>query len=213
MNISRMLTTWWLNRKASVAVLFDRKAAAIDDLRRILALQPRDEVTRAALGNLLAETGDTTGAMAEFQTLVQNNPKNAEAWFNLGFLHDQLDDLKPAEDAFRRAIALRPSIDRAWYGLGLILVREARLEESLDAFRRNIKLQPFSPYGYYQLGMTLHHLGRPQEARKVVEDLKKFEPKYAATLARDLERTVPLASRGPPATDSPPKEPTALPTH
>ena len=88
---------------------------------------------------------------------------------------------------------LRPSIDRAWYGLGLVLVRSGKLHEALDAFRRNIKLQPFSPYGYYQLAMTLHHLGDAAEAEKVYEELKKFEPKYAATLRRDIDRTKPQA--------------------
>jgi tetratricopeptide (TPR) repeat protein len=146
---------------------------------------------------------------------VKKNPSNAEAWFNLGFLLDQRDDLQPAEAAFRRAVQLRPSIDRAWYGLGLVLIREGRLEESIDAFRRNIKLQPFSPYGYYQLGMTLHHLGRAQQADKVYEDLKKFEPKYAATLKRDMQRTVPSAAGGNAdgaAAPSATKEETAVPS-
>jgi len=59
--------------------------------------------------------------------------------------------------------------------------------------QRNIKLQPMSPYGYYQLGMTYHHLGRSGEARKMYEKLTEFEPKYAATLKRDLEQTKPKA--------------------
>lgn len=191
--ITRTLTTWWLNRKASVAVLFDRRTSAIEDLRRIVEISPRDEVARAALGNLYAETGDQAGALREFEDLVRLSPANAEAWFNLGFLHDQRDELADAEGAFRKAVELKPSIDRAWYGLGLVLIREGRLTEAIDAFRKNIKLQPFSPYGYYQLGMTYHHLGDTVEAGKIHEELKKFEPKYAATLKRDMERTAPQA--------------------
>jgi tetratricopeptide (TPR) repeat protein len=191
--IERTLSTWWLNRKASLAVLLDRKASAIRDLRRITEIVPSNEAARATLGNLLAETGDQGAALREFQTLIERNPANAEAWFNLGYLHDQRDELRDAEHAFRRAVELKPSIDRAWYGLGLVLVRERRLQEALEAFRKNIKLQPFSPYGYYQLAMTYHHLGNTAEAEKTYDELKQFEPKYAATLKRDMRRTVPEA--------------------
>ena len=114
-------------------------------------------------------------------------------WFNLGYLHEQRDELQDAERSFRRSVELKPSIDRAWYGLGLVLIRQGRLNEAIEALRRNIKLQPFSPYGYYQLAMTYHHLGMSAEAEKVYDELSKFEPKYAATLRRDLAQTTPQA--------------------
>jgi hypothetical protein len=60
--------------------------------------------------------------------------------------------------------------------------------------KKNIELQPFSPYGYYQLGMTYHHLGRRDEALRIEEKLRGFEPKFAATLKRDIEQTPPAAS-------------------
>jgi tetratricopeptide (TPR) repeat protein len=124
--LTRFLSTWWLNRKASVAVLLDRKDRAIEDLSRIVEIDPRNEIARAAIGNLRAETGDQTGALREFLALVEVNPANAEAWFNLGFIYDQRDELEDAERCFRKSVELKPSIDRAWYGLGLVLVRSGR---------------------------------------------------------------------------------------
>ncbi len=122
-------------------------------------------------------------------------PSSAQGWFNLGFLYDKADRLEEGERAFRRAAELQPSLDRAWYGLGLVLVRDGRLAEAVDAFRRVVKLQPYSPYGYYQLGMTYHHLGRGDEAWEVHRQLSGFEPKFSATLKRDLERTVPRSNQ------------------
>ena len=55
--------------------------------------------------------------------------------------------------------------------------------------KKNTELQPFSPYGFYQLGMTYHHLGASGDAWRTVERLRQFEPKYAATLKRDIENT------------------------
>jgi tetratricopeptide (TPR) repeat protein len=64
----------------------------------------------------------------------------------------------------------------------------------VEALKKNIELQPFSPYGYYQLGMTYHHLGRREQALRIEEKLRNFEPKFAATLKRDMEQTPPALS-------------------
>jgi len=202
--LARYLTKWWLIRRAHFALLLKRDGQAIDAYRAILQVDPNDLYARSVLGNLYARTGDPTTAISEFRELLVRHPQHADSWFNLGFIHDQRDELAEAERCFRRAVALNPALDRAWYGLGLVLIREDRLEEAIAALKRNIKLQPMSPYGYYQLGMTYHHLGRSDEASKMYEQLTQFEPKYAATLKRDLESTLPQAARDP--RDSEPTE-------
>ena len=199
------LTLWWLNRRANTALIFKRTEQAIAAYREMLAIDPRYDYARIMLGNLLAEAGDAAGAIRELEKLAEISPGNADGWFNLGFLHDKADNAAEAERCFRRAVQLKPTLDRAWYGLGLVLIREGRLSEAVEALKANIKLQPFNPYGYYQLGMTYHHLGLVEEAWKVHEQLKGFEPKFSATLKRDIERT---PSRAKPSPDnlSHPKE-------
>lgn len=191
--LTRWVIKWWLKRRANFALLINRSPQAIVALRAILRVDPADVYARSVLGNLYAKQGDSSSAISEFAELVAFHPEHADSWFNLGFLHDQRDELADAERCFRRAVELSPGLDRAWYGLGLVLIRENRLQEAIVTLQRNIKLQPFSPYGYYQLGMTYHHLGRSKEAWKVYDKLSQFEPKYAATLKRDLEQTKPQA--------------------
>ena len=192
--LTRLAIKWWLKRRANFALLFNRNPQAIQALRAMLRVDPADVYARSVLGNLYARTGDQSAAINEFRELVAIHPAHADGWFNLGFLHDQRDELADAERCFRRAVELRPGLDRAWYGLGLVLIRQGRLEEAVVTLQRNIKLQPMSPYGYYQLGMTYHHLGRAEDAWKMYEKLTHFEPKYAATLKRDLEQTKPQAA-------------------
>lgn len=204
-SILTKLKVWWLHRRANTALIFKRNEQAIEAYREMSAVDPGNELALLMIGNLLADSGDHAKAAGVLQRLTQLNPDHADAWFNLGFLHDKTDQLADAERCFRRAVALRPSLDRAWYGLGLVLIREGRLEEAVDALKQNIKLQPFSPYGYYQLGMTYHHLGRSEDAWKVHEQLTGFEPKFSATLKRDLERT-PSRSTSVASNNSQPKE-------
>jgi tetratricopeptide (TPR) repeat protein len=207
-SIATKLTVWWLNRQANTALIFKRNAQAIDLYRRMLAVEPSFDEARIMLGNLLTEAGDLAGAAQELERLTQVNPGNADGWFNLGFLHDKADNIAEAERCFRRAVQLKPKLDRAWYGLGLVLIRAGRLEEAVEALKQNVKIQPFNPYGYYQLGMTYHHLGRSDEAAKVVEHLAGFEPKFTATLKRDIEQS-PSRSKSDPESSSQPKEETA----
>lgn len=191
--IGNWLAKFWLKRQVAVAVLLGRKRRSIELMQRVLQVDPDDADSRNALGNLLFEVGEPAAAVAEFVALVERQPGNADAWFNLGFVHESRDDLVNAERCFRRALELNPKIDRAWYGLGLTLIRGGRLEDAIDALKKNIELQPFSPYGYYQLGMTYHHLGRDDEARRILDRLQGFEPKYAATLKRDIDKAPPAA--------------------
>lgn len=187
--VLRWLVRGWLKMQADVALLIGLKRRALELHRQMVRLDPRDALARSTVGNLRAQLGDVDGAIAEFRALVDVDARNADAWFNLGFLLEGRDVLDEAERAFRRAVELNPSLDRAWYGLGLVLIRTDRLREAVEALKRNTKLQPFSPYGWYQLGMTYHHLGERDDAWRTYEHLKSFEPRYAATLKRDLETT------------------------
>ncbi len=185
--MSRTLERWWLTLVAMMHIVLGRKRDGVDVYRRILVLSPDDPMVLTTLGNLLAETDDVDGALATFRTLLERHPKNADGWFNLGYLLEKRGELAEAESCFRRAVELRPTLDRAWYGLGLTLIRDDRLEEAVEALKRTTKLQPFSPYGWYQLGMTYHHLGQEAKAARIHDELRKFEPRYAATLLRDMQ--------------------------
>lgn len=189
--INRAFGKLWLRTVAFTALLLGMKRRALDAYRSMVALDPSDLVARATVGNMLMEQGDREGATDAFLKLLEVKPEHAESWFNLGYIHEQRDQMSEAERCFRRALEIDPRIDRAWYGLGLVLIRAGRLREAVDALKENTRLQPFSPYGWYQLAMTYHHLGESGDAWRTHEHLKNFEPRYAATLKRDLENTRP----------------------
>lgn len=188
----------WLAVLASTAVILGRKRRALEHYEHIVALDPRDERARNSVGNLRMVLGDTAGAARAFEDLLAVNARNAAAWFNLGFIRDKRDEDAEAERCFRAAVEIDAKLDRAWYGLGLVLIRQGRYEDAIKALKRNTALQPFSPYGWYQLAMTHHHLGQSAEAWRLHQELERFEPRYAATLKRDIEQTPPRAARGGP---------------
>lgn len=165
-----------LNRQAAAQRVFD------DMLRR----EPDNAYALASRAHARAQTGNATGAIADYRALLAALPEHSAAhWFNFAFLLEQQGALDEAEAAFRRALALDAKLDRAWYGLGLVLIRLQRYDEAVTALKRNTELQPMSPYGWYQLARVQIDRAQPEEARKIIAHLKGFEPKVAAQLERE----------------------------
>src|SRR5262245_18118020 len=83
-----LLYSWWLSALASVAVFFGRKRRALDLYQQIVELRPRNERAHSTVGNLQMELGDAQAAKRTFEALTAAAPRNATAWFNLGFICD-----------------------------------------------------------------------------------------------------------------------------
>ena len=140
---------------------------------------------------MLAQAGRNEEALRDARALVQAHPtRSAADWFNFAYLLEATGGVDEAEGAFRRALELDPKLDRAWYGLGLTLIRQRRFDDAVAALKRNTELQPMSPYGWYQLARVHVDRHEPEEARKIIRHLHRFEPKVAAQLERETGLTV-----------------------
>jgi tetratricopeptide (TPR) repeat protein len=91
-------------------------------------------------GSLLLETGDLTGAISAFQTVVRTDPNFALGHFNLGIALKQKGRLKEAIESYRQAIEIDPDYAEAYQNLGVALLKAGSVLESLDTFREAIAL-------------------------------------------------------------------------
>ena len=73
-------------------------------------------------GKALRETGDTTSAIQQFQAALQQNPANAEAYYQLGLVYEGLVDVTQAIDAFKNAAKLAPKRTEITLALGARLL-------------------------------------------------------------------------------------------
>jgi len=176
----------WLKLRAIGALVLGRSGMARGLFDEMLARWPTDAYALASRAHVHAQAGRKEEALRDARALVQAHPaRSAGDWFNLAFLLEATDRIEEAEGAFRRALELDPKLDRAWYGLGLTLIRQRRFDDAVAALKRNTELQPMSPYGWYQLARVQLDRQHPEEARKIIVHLKKFEPKVAEQLERE----------------------------
>jgi len=176
---------WALNHLAAWCVLFGMREKAIELYERMLELDANDALALASIGYQRAQLGDKRAAMAAFDRLLAAHPNNVEGHFNRGFLFQERNDHERAVEALSKAVELAPDHDRALYGLALSLISLRRLDEAIPLLKRNTRLQPMSPYGWYQLARVHHELGHDDDAQKVLDHLRSFEPKVARQLARE----------------------------
>ena len=111
--------------KAEIVQFWDKERAAMDAMKRekdcvraaqlfreALALNPLHEDSHYYLANCLDAQGDTTGAIAELETLARINPSSHRAWQRRGVVlaasAKSPSQWAAAEDSIHRALKLNP---------------------------------------------------------------------------------------------------------
>lgn len=90
-------------------------------------------------------------AAVSFERAVELDPKNLDAWNNLGIVRAELGDARSA-DAWRAALRISPSYCKAHNNLGSLAYREKRWDAAIAEFRSTLAHCPDSVVAHYHLG-------------------------------------------------------------
>jgi len=80
------------------------------------------------------------------------NPRNDQAYVELGKLSVDLIKSSQAEESLNKAIALNPHNDRAYFELGRNYIYGARIKEAEESLKKAIALNPRNDRAYADLG-------------------------------------------------------------
>jgi tetratricopeptide (TPR) repeat protein len=175
-----------LKIQAVLLLALGRHKAALARFDRLLERRPLDHHALASRAHLHAQQGSFNEAVESLRVCTQTYPQEPAGWFNLGYALQQLGQQGEAGVAFRRALTIDPRMDRAWYGLALVLMDARLYQAAADALEKTTALQPMGPHGWFRLAQVRQALDQPDEALKIVEHLRCFEPKVAAQLEKGL---------------------------
>jgi tetratricopeptide (TPR) repeat protein len=164
------------------AVLYDgaqEYAEALEAFRECVKLKPDHAWARYCLGNALGATGDTDGAIAEYEKALELDSSPVEIWVNLGGTLKERGDLKRAAEKLeeaRRRHPEHPMVLNALAGLRLADDPAYRdLEKGLELARKAVELATGEGALYREkvlttLGRALLLLGEHPEAREKLEE-------------------------------------------
>jgi superkiller protein 3 len=130
-------------------------------------------------GNAAQEAENYSQAEAIYRRIIQLEPNNAKAYYQLCYVLDDQNKLDDAVAACRKSIALNSNNAETYYLLGYVLQRQGKLEEAIAAFRQAIQLDPKYAYAYNGLGNALKDQGKQEEALAAYRQAIQLDPKYA----------------------------------
>lgn len=115
-------------------------------------------------------------AISNFEQAIKEDPEFAEAYFNIGYCHDELGEHHEAVTAFKKAIQLKPDFIEAHYNLGIAYDELKQFQESIEAYQRASELKPDFFEAFFNLGVTLGKVSRHQDAVNAFKQAIKISP-------------------------------------
>lgn len=162
---------------------------AVQTLRTALNLAALDDSTSARLviiGRGLGLVSEWQLARGAFESAVQADEKNAEAWAWLAEAKQQTDATAGGAAELERALALDPN-SPAVHGLrGLYFQRSGNFRQALAEFQAAAELEPANPAWLVSIGEAHAGLGdliRALEAYQAATTLAPEDPGYWRLLA------------------------------
>lgn len=127
------------------------------------------------------EKKDYDKAEPLLKTVVTRDPANYTAWFDLGFVFNQLGRPDDSIAAYRKAVAAKPDVFESNLNLGLMLARSGQ-PDAEQFLRAATKLTPTANAndGQARAWLSLAHLlapAKPEEAIEAYRQAAKLQPK------------------------------------
>ncbi len=145
------------------------KAEAVLTAR--LAADPGNSDVRSALALLYVEQYRYADAIAQYSRLIDDHPTDPAALNNLAWLYQRQGDLAKARELAERASALFPRPAHVDDTLGWILLAQGDAAKALTHIGAAYAAAPNDADVQYHLAVALGRIGRPDEARAVLERL------------------------------------------
>ena len=100
-----------------------------------------------------------------FNRIIQIDPNNYRAHYNLGIANFNLEKIEQAKQCYEKAIKIKPDYKHCFYNMGLIYEGEENLQEALKYYEKALEIDPEFPYAFNARNHILANLGRLQKGR------------------------------------------------
>jgi Tfp pilus assembly protein PilF len=159
-------------------------AGARETIAKEVAAHPEDRDGRFLLAGFATDLGDTAAAIAEYERLLADEPKNPVLLNNLAYLYDQTSDQRALATA-EKAYALVPRSPIVADTFGWILLRSGDTGRALPLLEKAASAAG-APDAKYHYAVALEQAGRTADARAQLE-AALAHPRFAeATAAKQL---------------------------
>jgi cytochrome c-type biogenesis protein CcmH/NrfG len=115
--------------------------------------------------------------ISALEATVAKDPKNAEAWIELGNLRFDAQNIDGAINAYETALTIKPDDANVLTDLGVMYRKKGRPKEALALFNKAQAVNPKHEVSLFNAGVVLmHDLNQPEAARAAWEKLVQLNP-------------------------------------
>jgi len=112
----------------------------------------------------LKKDGKCEEALTYYKKALNYNPKNFQAYFELGSLLYSLSKFDDAIKHFDKAISLHPNFAPLYFNVSLCHMQKKDIDKTIEYLKKSIEVDPSYKKAYNQLGAILHKHKKDEEA-------------------------------------------------
>ncbi len=142
-----------------------RLADALREFRRAQQLDPKLDKARLNEAIALLNMQRFTQARRLLKSIVDREPNDAGAWYNLGLLDRAEGENEAALSDFQRAAKLVPDDADSWYFVGVAYSQLHREQDAIAALKKALELDPYHASAEFALARSYQRLNETDEAK------------------------------------------------
>ncbi|MFN7993550.1 MAG: sulfatase-like hydrolase/transferase [Bryobacteraceae bacterium] len=155
-----------------------RQDEAIKELEATLALAPYYVRAEEMLAALFLEKKNFAGARSHLNHLIESDPANFTANYNLGALDCLEGKWDDGDRHLRAALRANPASVEAHNTLGSLLLRRGDLDAAREEFRQTVRLNPQFAPAHYNLGIIFRKQQNNTEAAREFQEALSADPQF-----------------------------------
>lgn len=150
-------------------------------VRHYKVAEPDETPPELAQAEAALEKHDFATAESLLKKVVAENPKNYQAWFDLGFAYNASGDTANSIAAYRQSVVAKPDVFESNFNLGVMLARAGQ-PDAEQYLRAATTLQPTANVdeGHYRAWLSLGHVlekSSPEQAIAAFHQAAQLQPK------------------------------------
>lgn len=159
-----------------VGTIILRRLANVEGLTfsATTAMAPKDAKKAYEKSRDLLKKKKIADAQKELEKAVQIYPKFANAWSDLGMVHEAQDHPAEAMNAYKQAVEADSKLVKPYVAMALLNAKENKWQECADLSGKALRLNPYDfPVAYFYNAVANYNLKNFDEAEKSAREAVK----------------------------------------
>jgi tetratricopeptide (TPR) repeat protein len=147
--------------------------------RHVMNEFPQSGGSYMLMGDLCARHGNSTDAVTFWQKSLEIDPKNFDAWRNMGRIALEKEQFDQAVQLLRKALEIKPNVADLRSDIAKALMDSGKYAEAITELQDEIRLYPSSFTARFQLAEAYRQQKEYDKAIEHYEQTLKLEPEHS----------------------------------